>query len=70
MAHYRTSVTAFDAAVLAAESARQTAVSGATQVVARSAELTYFRTCYNAAIANNISPSVFSEALKSLGVQT
>jgi hypothetical protein len=69
MAHYKTSVAAFDAAVWQAEGIRQTSVlaAGANMAAARSAEITYFRTCYNAAVSSNVSASVFSQALKSLG---
>jgi hypothetical protein len=61
---------AFNATANAAEGVRQVACAGATQAACISAEITYYRTCFKAAIANNVSPSVFSQALKSLGVQT
>ena len=61
----------FNAAANAAEAARQAAVvPGASQAAIISAELTYFRACRNAAIANGISPSTFNNAIKSLGSQT
>jgi hypothetical protein len=61
---------AFNAAGNAAEGVRQVAVAGATQAAARTAEITYYRTLYSAALANNVSTSNFTQALKSLGVQT
>jgi hypothetical protein len=71
MSAHTTPSSAFNATANAAEGVRQTAVAAAAnQAAATSAELTYFRACYKAAIANNISPSIFSNALKSLGVQT
>jgi hypothetical protein len=70
MAHTTPSST-FNATANAAEGVRQVAVAAATnQAAVISAELTYFRACFKAALANNISPSNFSQALKSLGVQT
>jgi hypothetical protein len=60
----------FDDAAVAAEGVRQTAVSGATQSAAIAAEITYYRALFKSAVANNVSASVFSQALKSLGVQT
>jgi hypothetical protein len=68
MGHFKTGVTAFDTAVYAAELTRQNAVAGATQAAAMTAEIAYYRACYKAAVANNLSPSVFSQALTSLGV--
>jgi hypothetical protein len=68
---YRSGVKAHDDTVLMAEGVRQTAVATASsQAAVIVAELTFFRTCFKSALNNNISPSVFSEALKSLGVQT
>jgi hypothetical protein len=52
------------------EGQRQTSLLGATQVQARTAEITFYRGLLNAALANNVSASVFSQALRSLGVQT
>ena len=61
----------FNAAANAAEAARQAAVvPGASQAAVVSAEQTYFRSVYKAAIANSLSPSVFTQALKSLGSQS
>jgi hypothetical protein len=67
---------AFNAAGNAAEGVRQVAVataagSGATlQANVMSAEIAYYRTVYKAALTNNVSPSNFTQALVSLGVQT
>jgi hypothetical protein len=64
---------AFNAAANSAEGMRQTAVStaagsGATlQANVRAAEVTYYRACYSAALANNIAPGNFLAALRSLG---
>jgi hypothetical protein len=61
---------AFNATANAAEGVRQTAVAGATQSAARTAEISYYRTLYSAALTNNVSTSNFTQALKSLGVQS
>jgi hypothetical protein len=61
---------AFNASGNAAEGVRQVACSGATQAACVSAEITYYRTLYKAALTNNVSTSNFTQALKSLGVQT
>jgi hypothetical protein len=71
MAHYPSGTRSFDSAVLQAEGVRQVAVATASnQASVISAELTFYRTCFKSAISNNVSPSVFGEALKALGVQT
>ena len=70
MSAHKTSNPAFDAAANVAEAVRQSAIVGASQPAVMSAEVTYFRSVYKAAIANNVSPSVFIEALKSLGSQS
>jgi hypothetical protein len=58
----------FNAAANNAEAARQAAVvPGASQATVIAAELTYFRACRTAAIANGISPAPFNNAIKSLG---
>jgi hypothetical protein len=62
---------AFNAAGNAAEGVRQVAVAAATtQSAVRTAEISYYRTVYAAALANNVSPSNFAQALKSLGWNT
>jgi hypothetical protein len=71
MSAHHTGNTTFDTAANSAESLRQVQVAAAaTQSAVMSAELTYYRTLRSLAIANNISPSNFNMALKSLGVQT
>jgi hypothetical protein len=67
---YRSGVKAHDDTVLAAEGARQVAVAGATQANVTSAEITFYRTCYKSALNNNVSPSVFTQALFALGVRS
>jgi hypothetical protein len=75
-APFKTGVKAHDDAVAAAEGIRQQGVATAAGTGAtlasnvRSVELTYFRTCYNSALTNNISASIYTQALKSLGVQS
>jgi len=71
MSAHKTSNPAFDAAANVAEATRQSAVqSASSQAAVVSAEQTYFRSVYKAAIANSLSPSVFTQALKSLGSQS
>jgi hypothetical protein len=54
-----------------AEGARQVAVAGAAnQAAAISAEITYYRTLYKAALTNNVSTSNFVQALYALGVRS
>jgi hypothetical protein len=54
--------------VSAAESTRQVAVAAAsTQASVTSAEISFYRTCRTSALANNVSPTVYIDALKSLG---
>jgi hypothetical protein len=61
---------AFDDGASSIESARQVAIVGATQSAINGAEITAARALYKLAIANNISPSVFSQALFALGVRS
>ncbi len=56
-----------DVAVAVAESTRQTAIKGATQLAVKTAEITFYQTCLASAIANGINPKQYSEALKELG---
>jgi hypothetical protein len=68
---YRSGVKAHDDTVLAAEGVRQVAVAAASnQAAAISAEITFYRACYKSALTNNVSPSVFTQALFSLGVRS
>ena len=60
----------FNATANAAEGVRQVAVAGATQAAATSAEITYYRTLYKAALTNGVSPSNFTQALFALGVRS
>lgn len=54
--------------LLAAATAFQSAsVPGASQATLTSAAITYFRAARTSAIANGCSPSVFTQALISLG---
>jgi hypothetical protein len=58
-----------DAAVIAAEGQRQTAVASAgSQAAVRSAEIAYYRTFVTSALQNGISPSSAIRALQNLGV--
>ena len=70
MAASKTGNKTFDDAAAAAEGVRQVAVAGGTQANVMSAEITYFRALYKNALANNISPSNFTQALFSLGVRS
>jgi hypothetical protein len=71
MSAHTTPSSAFNATANALEGVRQVAVSTASsQAAVIGAEITYYRGCFKAALANNLSASVFSQALKSLGVQT
>jgi hypothetical protein len=54
-------VSAWDAQVYAAEMTRQAAVASGTD--AKTADLAYAATVITAAIANNINPSTFQQAL-------
>jgi hypothetical protein len=60
------------AAILAAESTRQSAVlaAGSNQSAIRTAEISYARSCYKSALANNCDASNWTMLLLSLGVQT
>jgi hypothetical protein len=59
------------AAILAAESTRQSAVSVATtQSAIRTAEIAYARSCLKSALANNCDASNWTMLLLSLGVET
>jgi hypothetical protein len=51
-----------------AETTRQVAVAAAAgnQATIKAAEITFFRTCRDSAIANGCSPSVFINAIRSL----
>jgi hypothetical protein len=68
MASTKTGIKVHDDACALAEGIRQVAVAaaGSNMAAARSAEVTYFRTCKASAISNNISPSTFTDALRSL----
>jgi hypothetical protein len=71
MSAHNTLSKAFNDTCNALEAARQVSVAASTtQAAATSAEITYFRACYKAALANNISPAVFVQALFSLGVRS
>ena len=71
MSAHKTENAAFNATANAAEGVRQVAVAAATtQAAVTAAEITYFRACMKAAIANGVSTSNFNDALKSLGVMT
>jgi len=62
---------AFNSAGNQAEGVRQVAVStAANQAAAISAEITYYRTLYKAALTNNVSTSNFVQALYALGVRS
>jgi hypothetical protein len=69
---YKSGVKSHDDVILAAEGVRQTAVqaAGTNMSAARTAEISFYRTCFTSALANNISPSNFSMALFSLGVRS
>ena len=68
---HNTSNKTFNDTANSAEAARQAAsVPGATQTVVMSADVAYFRSVIKAAVANGISPSVYNQALRSLGWQT
>jgi hypothetical protein len=68
MSVIKSGVKAHDDACAKAEGARQVAVASASnQGAVRSAEVTYYQTVKASAISNNISPSVFADALRSLG---
>jgi hypothetical protein len=69
---YKSGVKPHDDTVLAAEGVRQTATAaaGASMSAIRTADIAFYRTCYSSAVANSISPSVFSQALFSLGVRS
>jgi hypothetical protein len=69
---YKTGVKPHDDTVAAAEGVRQVAVAaaGSNMATARSAEITFYRSCYNSAVTNSISTSVFVQALFSLGVRS
>jgi hypothetical protein len=67
---YRSGVKAFDDIHFMQEGIRQVAVSGVPQAQVRSAEIIFHRTMLNTAVAYNVSPSVFSQALFSLGVRS
>jgi hypothetical protein len=68
MAASKTGNKSFDDTAAQQEGVRQTAVSGATQSAARTAEIAYFRALVTSALANGISPSNFIQALFALGV--
>jgi hypothetical protein len=70
MSAHKTSNPAFDATANTAEAVRQSAIVNASQAAVISAEVTYFRSVYKAAIANNVSPAVFIQALESLGAHS
>jgi hypothetical protein len=62
---------AFDDQALLLETQRQSvAVPGVSQANIMSAEITYFRGMIKNALATGVSPSNFTQALKSLGWQT
>jgi hypothetical protein len=67
---YKSGVKAFDDIHLMQEMVRQVSVSGATQAQIIAAERIFYRALINAAVAYNISPSVFTHALFSLGVRS
>jgi hypothetical protein len=68
MSAHKTENAAFNATANAAESVRQAAVTAATtQTAITSAEVTYFKACKAAALANGLSPSEFIDALRALG---
>jgi hypothetical protein len=68
MAATRTGIVAHDLACALAESARQTSVAaaGSNMASVRSAEVTYFKACKASAISSGVSPSAFTDALRSL----
>jgi hypothetical protein len=72
MSAHNTLSKAFNDTCNALEAARQISVASATtQTSIISAELTYYRGCYKAALTNGISPSNFLQAMKSMaGVQS
>jgi hypothetical protein len=73
MAPTKTGIVAHDSAVAKAEAIRQSAVqsaagTGATlQANVRAAEVTFYSTVKASALANNVSPSAFTDALRNLG---
>jgi hypothetical protein len=67
---YRSGTKSFDDVLFMQEGIRQTAVAGATQSQARQAEILYHRVLYQTALLYNVSPSVYVQALHSLGVRS
>lgn len=63
-------VRAHDVTVASAEATRQTAVAaaGSSQAAVRNAEITFYRAALASAKTNGISPAVFIDALRELGV--
>ncbi|MFO1099747.1 MAG: hypothetical protein U1E81_16140 [Xanthobacteraceae bacterium] len=61
-----------DAAVTAAEAARQVAVSAAgnSQSSVQSAEIAFYRAALASAKANGLSTAIYATALRELGVNT
>jgi hypothetical protein len=67
-ANYKSGNKAFDDQAAALETTRQAAsVPGASQATVMAADIAYYRGMVKNAIAQNISPSLYNQALKSLG---
>jgi hypothetical protein len=68
MAATRTGIKNHDDACSAAESQRQATVllAGGNMASVRAAEVTYFKACKASALANGVSPSTFTDALRTL----
>jgi hypothetical protein len=64
----KTGIRAHDDTCAKAEAARQVSVAGASsQAAVRSAEISFYQTVKASALSNSVSPSVFTDALRSLG---
>lgn len=57
-----------EATVALNEGVRQTAVAGAAQTAAKTAEITFYRACLASAQTNSCSAGTFLAALRELGV--
>jgi hypothetical protein len=69
MSTYQGENTAHKAVVQVAEGQRQSAVAAAgfSQSAAVTAEISFYRTCRTSALANAVSPTIYIDALRSLG---
>jgi hypothetical protein len=67
---FKSGTKAFDDILLMQEMLRQVSIPGATQAQIITIERTFYRALINAAVSSNVSPSVFSQALRSLGAHS